>query len=136
MSNLRDIPGYEGRYSASQCGRIFAHPNVSRGQGRWMKPAKDRCGYLYLCLCKEGTVKKHKVHRLVALAWLGAPADASLQINHIDGVKANNALDNLQWVTASENRKHAFRIGLHVVSDKQREASRRNMLAWNGRNAA
>jgi hypothetical protein len=109
---------------------------VSRSQGRWLKPAKERCGYLYVGLCKEGAVKKHKVHRLVALAWLGEPSDARLQINHIDGVKTNNALENLEWVTASQNRKHAFAIGLQVVTDKQREAFRRRMLAWHERNAA
>lgn len=136
MSDMRPIPGYEGRYSASKCGRIFAHPNVSRGTGRWLKAATERCGYLYVGLCKEGVVKKYKVHRLVALAWLGAPAQDGLQINHIDGVKANNAVENLEWVTASANRKHAFAAGLQVVSEKQREASRRNIINWNERKAA
>jgi hypothetical protein len=136
MSDMREIPGYEGRYSASKCGRIFAHPNVSRGQGRWLKAATDRRGYLYVGLCKDGIVKKHKVHRLVALAWLGKPAEEHLQINHIDGVKANNTLENLEWATPSANRKHAFAIGLQVVSEKQRDASRRNITAWNERKAA
>ena len=59
-----------------------------------------------------------------------------LQVNHINGCKADNSLENLGWVTASRNRKHAFEIGLQKVSDKQREASRQNIEKWNNRKAS
>lgn len=52
------------------------------------------------------------MHRLVALAYLGNPTGNKIEVNHKDGVKSNNKLDNLEWVTRSENRKHAYRIGL------------------------
>lgn len=129
------VPMYEGRYAASIDGRIWAYPNASRKTGRWMRPRVDNNGYAYVTLFKDGVRKYPKVHRLVLTAFSGGDAPP-LQVNHINGCKADNSLENLEWVTASRNRKHAFEIGLQKVSDKQREASRQNIEKWNNRKAS
>jgi len=126
---MKSVVGYEGRYSVTEYGEVWAHPNVSRSNGRWLKQCKMRCGYLYVCLFKDGKRNNRYVHKLVSAAYIGPSND--LQVNHIDGNKENNKLENLELVTASRNRKHAFEIGLQVVSDKQREASRMNITNYN-----
>lgn len=124
------VVGYEGRYSASADGRVWAFPNASRSVGRWMKPRVDKCGYPYVTLFKDGVRKYPKVHRAVLMAFSGGDAPP-LQVNHKNGNKQDNRLENLEWVTASENRKHAFRTGLSSVTPAMRQASRQNITNWN-----
>jgi hypothetical protein len=98
----RDIPGYEGRYQASNLGRI-------RSQARGvLKPFKNKNGYLIATLYNQGKVRTG-VHRLVALTFIPNPEDKP-QINHKDGNKENNNLNNLEWVTCSENNLHRRRV--------------------------
>jgi HNH endonuclease/NUMOD4 motif len=102
----RDIDGYAGLYQVSRYGEV-------RGlkRGRLLKPAEDQRGYRTVNLYRDGQVKHHFVHRLVAAAFLGSiPED--MQVNHIDGDKSNNALPNLEIVTAEENKRHAKLLGL------------------------
>jgi len=103
----KDIPGYEGRYEASSLGRIRSMP-----RGVIRKQETDGGGYKRVTLAKTGEKKKWLlVHRLVALAFLSNPEDKP-QINHRDGVKANNCVSNLEWCTAKENKDHAMAHGL------------------------
>jgi hypothetical protein len=60
-------------------------------------------------------VKQMRVHRLVALAWIPNPHGLP-EINHLDGVKANNDASNLEWCTTLENLQHARRMGLYRAS--------------------
>lgn len=113
-----DIPGYEGLYQVSDCGRI------ARGQ-RIKIPHTDRGGYLTVWLSKDSKQKNYKVHRLVAQAFIPNP-EGKRTVNHIDGNKQNNNLFNLEWATHSENINHANRTGLRTVTDAQREAARMN----------
>ena len=71
----------------------------------------NRSGYKYVNLARNGKYKSKTVHRLVAEAFL-PDFDASLSVNHIDGVKTNNRLSNLEMVTPLENAQHAQRLGL------------------------
>jgi hypothetical protein len=77
-----------------------------------IKTKINKYGYRTVAVVKNGGGRLHRtIHRLLALAYIPNP-DAKPQINHIDGIKLNNSLDNLEWVTASENTSHAYRNGL------------------------
>lgn len=106
MEHWKDIAGYEGLYQVSDIGNIR-----SSRTGKMMKLCvNSRNGYVYCVLSNKQKRKNCRVHRLVASAFLGVRD--GLQVNHIDGDKANNKLSNLEWVTRSENMKHAFATGL------------------------
>lgn len=122
MSNLsnpteiwKDIVGYETRYQISNSGKVKSLP-MSMGAIKW-KPEKIRLGslhhtgYLIIKLRKDKIPKMYPIHRLLALAFIPNPENKP-QVNHKDGDKLNNSLDNLEWVTQRENTIHAYKIGL------------------------
>lgn len=113
MNILRDIPGFSGLYGVTADGRVWSY----RKQ-HWLKFDVTR-GYFRAALCRDGAMKKVKVHRLVALAWVPNPDDKP-ELNHIDGDKRNNAASNIEWCTRSENAKHAVQIGLRVMPHQRR----------------
>ena len=78
-----------------------------------LKPQKNSKGYLRVMICG----KKYFVHRLVAEKYIPNPNNYE-QVNHIDGNKLNNNVDNLEWVTNKMNREHAVKTGLHLSGEK------------------
>lgn len=100
--SFKDIPGYEGLYGATSCGRIWSY-RLNGGKGAFMIPELLDNGYLRIGLSKDGKVKRYRVHRLVALAYLGEPESDDMEIDHIDGDRLNNCVKNLRWVTHKEN---------------------------------
>ena len=110
-----DIDGYEGRYQVSSAGRVMTVERF-KTDGRF-QPAKlrktefDKDGYEFVILFKDGKYKRHSVHVLVATAFIPNP-EKKPQVNHLDGNKRNNDVSNLEWVTGSENIRHAIRTGL------------------------
>lgn len=117
----RDVPGYEGLYMVSDSGIVTRSTNF-RGPAGALKARHDPNGYLTVDLYKDGNGKRVRVHRIVAAAFYGI--HEGLTVNHKDGNKENNHVDNLEWLTLSDNHKHAYKTGLKVVTDKQREAAR------------
>lgn len=120
MEVWRDVRGYEGLYQVSSLGRVRSLDRTIHGvrcgrswssmrSGREMCPNTDKDGYKTIKLCKEGRVSRWLVHRLVALAFIPNP-DGKPQINHINGDKADNRVENLEWTTNSENTMHKFRV--------------------------
>jgi predicted XRE-type DNA-binding protein len=81
-----------------------------------LKIQKDKNGYSYVELKNESITKKKKIHRLVLMSFKPIDTSELFQCNHIDGNKQNNCIYNLEWVTASENVQHAFKIGIKTIS--------------------
>jgi hypothetical protein len=101
----RDIKGYEGYYQVSSAGRI-----ASTHRDRLiLKQRTNRTGYLVVGLHINGLSSTKQVHRLVGLAFITNKHNKS-QINHKDGVKSNNSVHNLEWMTARENSLHAVDV--------------------------
>lgn len=106
-----DILDYEGYYQVSNAGRVRSLDRIINGRkftGKLIKPLNKR-GYMQVNLKKAGTSRFIAVHRLVLQAFIGP---SKLTVNHKNGVKADNRLENLEYCTIGENHKHAFRTGL------------------------
>jgi len=90
---------------------------------RWLSICDNGNGYKQVFVCVRNKHYMRYVHRLVAECYLPNPNNLP-EVNHKDGNKANNNVDNLEWCTRSENQQHAIRTGLKPPnSDKQRKAS-------------
>jgi len=119
MENWIPIEGYEGLYEVSDLGNVRSltrivkthHNGKQPKQGCNLIKSKDSRGYPIVTLCKTGKQKTVRIHRLVALCFIGPPG-LSDQVNHINGKKDDNSVANLEWCNASENMKHSFRLGL------------------------
>ena len=104
---FKDIEGYEG-YQISNYGNVKSLGNDKTRKEKVLKPAKDKYGYLYVNLSKQGKVKKHFVHRLVAQVFIDNPNNLP-EINHKDEDKTNNHITNLEWC----DRKYNINYGTH-----------------------
>ena len=82
-----------------------------------MRQRKEKNGYLSVALLCNGKKKQHSVHRLVAKAFIPNPENKR-EVNHINGIKTDNRINNLEWNTRSENNKHAFVAGLKKGTNK------------------
>lgn len=107
----KDVEGYEGLYQVSNKSRVRSFAKYD--SGIIMKQTKEGCGYLQIQFKKDGKIKHYKVHRMVAKAFIPNPENKPF-VNHINGIKTDNRIENLEWVTSSENLKHAHRIGLKI----------------------
>ena len=117
----KPVVGFENTYMVSSYGNVKGIVR-SGSTGCMLKPIENRCGYQTVSLYEHPISKRCMVHRLVALAFIPNP-DGKRTVNHKDGNKKNNCVDNLEWATHSENHKHAYRIGLRTVSEKQKLAA-------------
>lgn len=92
---------------------IFADGNVySRKSQRMLKPYASKYPYLRVDLHKDGKGKSMPIHRLVATAFIPNPENKG-EVNHINGIKTDNRVENLEWVTHKENVHHAYKTGLN-----------------------
>ena len=101
------IHGYGGKYEVSNYGNVRS----LKGETKLLQQRILNSGYLYVSLTHKGKSKNKTIHRLVADAFLDKKEGKSF-VNHIDGNKKNNNIKNLEWVTRSENMKHAYNNGL------------------------
>lgn len=119
----KPITGFETRYEISSYGRVrslgmdLRWGTVTRHQpGRILVPesqygSKDPTSYLQVRLCVDGKRMVKSIHRMVAEHFIPNP-DNKPVVNHIDGDKTNNHVENLEWATQSENQVHAIKTGL------------------------
>lgn len=111
----KDVIGYEGLYKVSNLGNVM---NLKRNK---ILKLRKRMGYNSVILYKNNEPKSQRVHRLVGFAFIPNPFNKP-QINHKNGIKDDNRVENLEWVTLSENRQHAYDTGLQHHSYKSTEA--------------
>ena len=119
MEIWKDIIGYEGYYQVSNQGRIkglkrkvLAKNNSTRIiSEKIFNPSINGHGYLFFLLRKSQYYRVGSVHRLVAEHFIPNPENKE-QVNHINGIKTDNRVENLEWCTRSENAIHSFKIGL------------------------
>lgn len=99
------IEGYEDCYAISSEGDIYSYH-----RGRMLTPKKTKVGYLRIVLCKRGLPQKSiSIHRLVAMAFIPNP-DNKPTVNHINEIKEDNRVENLEWATVLEQNIHGTRI--------------------------
>ena len=95
-------------YAISNMGRV----KRIKKNNKLLCLSKKKSGYIYTCLFKNGHRSYKRIHRLVLENFRPIDNMNNLEVNHKDGTKTNNKLENLEWCTRSENEKHAYKIGL------------------------
>jgi hypothetical protein len=116
----RDVPGYENLYKVSNLGKLYKYPHYStRGryyEGTLVGQYINHKGYFQIHLYKDGKTLSTSTHRLVAQAFI-PNIDNKPQINHINCIKTDNRVENLEWVTNLENMQHAVENNLFPDRD-------------------
>lgn len=111
QDDRRALPGYEDLYEIDRAGNVYAMFSFRKlPAGRILNQHLSFDGYVFVSLSVKGKGIRKYIHRLLMLAFYPHSDSASLEVNHIDGVKTNNSLENLEWVTHAENLRHAKKI--------------------------
>jgi len=119
--NWKPVLGYETTHEVSNLGRVRSVDRVVDGASRWGRRPERRkgkllaqrendYGYLVVRITVNKKYKTKLVHRLVAEAFIGKAPKGKPQVNHKNGDKHNNSVDNLEWVSNRENTLHKFRV--------------------------
>lgn len=131
----KDVIGFEGYYQVSNLGRVKRIKSEKGAQTE--KTLKEysypSTGYFQVNLSKDSKVTHCYIHRLVAEAFILNPENKP-QVNHIDGNKHNNNIDNLEWVTNQENSVHAYDMGLKIITPELRKKlsdANSGQIPWN-----
>lgn len=113
---MKSIKGYE-TYFVTENGEVW-----STKREKWLSKSYNN-GYAKVGIKVDGVTHNRMVHRFVAEAFIPNPENKPC-VNHINGIKGDNRVENLEWNTYSENNKHAFGIGLMIITEKCKTAVR------------
>ncbi len=129
MEEWRDIKGYEGSYQISNLGRIKTFKVRANFYPDGVISKGYMAGeYMVASITKNKKRRGLCIHKLIAHAFIPNPLNRN-EVNHIDGNKLNNAIENLEWCTHSENVIHAFKTGLMVGHIRRGEKSNNHKLS-------
>jgi len=103
--------GYEGYYEVTDCGKVISLKRTTTN-GKTLAQGSNGAGYKTVTLSKNGNSQTHLVHRLVVMSLVGQPPAGKTDVNHKDGNKHNNHIENLEWVSRQENIQHSVDNGL------------------------
>ena len=131
-------------YEVSNCGRIRTKSRMVRyehsitGKEHFRKTesrllkiyANNRTGYKFVQLYRDKKSRNQHIHRLVALVFINSRPARNLEVNHKDGNKHNNRVDNLEWVTCEYNHEHATQSGLKAKGEKIGTAKLTESMVW------
>lgn len=125
MEIWKEIEKWESQYLVSNQGRVKRKERAVLRTGfgiqvypeKVLRPVDNGSGYKYIMVSINKNLVRDSIHRLVASAFLQRPPGADT-VNHKDGDKANNTVENLEWLTQKENNQHSFRSGFYKGYDR------------------
>lgn len=128
--NIKSFKNYQvsshGNVKRKQSQTIHKDGKITTHKERLLKQQKNHKGYKVITISSSGNKKTLLVHRLVMSAF--NPIKKYMEVNHLDGIKDNNNIENLEWSTPSQNQKHAYNIGLKFA--KKGEKNGMSKLTW------
>ena len=123
----KPVKDLEDLYEVDENGNVYALPRIKRtpttiylSKEKKLKPYNNGYGYMLVDMRKNGKRYMRLVHRLVADAFIPNPNNLP-QINHKDGNKSNNCIDNLEWCTYKQNIIHSWKNGLSHISEEHKQ---------------
>lgn len=133
----KDVPGYEGFYQVSNLGRVKSLDRTIRHarfgsvkrKGKELRQAVDRYGYMRVGIFNGNDKKIWSVHRLVATAFIPNPENKET-VNHINGNKQDNRVENLEWNTQVENLKHSYATGLNGSKNHMNQSGSKPVMQY------